>query len=145
MLRTTYWVPTSAFILLRSHIKGKVSHDIQIRKNIHYSIKNYPKFYRRFRVMGSRILKILAYDSCPSIIQLDVNLGPVVKEFCRCNWSLKEGDLNVQRLLEWAWLNHVKNHWKQRLSPDGSRRDNERDSNIRRTWHTIACLKKKFR
>lgn len=27
--------------------------------------------------MGHRILKIPAYDSCPSIIQLDINLGPV--------------------------------------------------------------------
>ena len=74
--------------------------------------------------MGRRILKIPEYDSCPSIIQLDVNLGPVVKELCRCNWSLKADDLNVQRLLGWAWLNQVKNHRKQRLSPDGGRRDN---------------------
>lgn len=28
ILRTTYWVATSAIILLRSHIKGKVSDDI---------------------------------------------------------------------------------------------------------------------
>lgn len=56
-------------------------------------LKSSPKFYRHFRVMGHRILKIPAYDSCPSIIQLDINLGPVMKEFCRCNWSLKAGDL----------------------------------------------------
>ena len=64
--------------------------------------------------MGRRILKIPEYDSCPSIIQLDINLGPVVKEL----WDITEVSRQMTLMYKDYWGGPDSIRWKTTESRD---------------------------
>lgn len=56
-----------------------------------------------------RILKLCPQSYGSLVIQSNINLGSIVKRFCRCNLcpNVTNVDLKIQILTEWALPNQV--------------------------------------